>query len=240
MRRNLWDFLRVARHSYPSRPLWIDAICIDQASLSERNHQVAQMGAIYAAAAHVIIWLGNSKPIADFFRVWRECDEVKSSASWWMETRPSLLAVESGWSLFATHDYWMRAWITQEIAQARSVSLLAQDIELDSRLLKYIVQIPWYAAQNRSDSFVCHINIARGRRSLHEKPLLVLLQELPNRHCQIPRDQIYSRLTLAVEGAGVQVNYDISELDTIRTVMRACERSACICSIGLIARVLGS
>jgi hypothetical protein len=76
--------------------MWIDAVCIDQSSVSERNYQVAQMGAIYAAAALVIVWLGNSQPIADFFRVWKECDEVESGASWWMDTRQSLLAVESG------------------------------------------------------------------------------------------------------------------------------------------------
>jgi hypothetical protein len=141
------------------------------------------MGAIYAAAAHVVIWVEDSEPIAGFFRVWKECDQVENGASWWLETRPPLLAVELGWSLLATHDYWTRAWITQEIAQARSVSLLAQDVELDGRLLKYIAQIPWYAKEDRSDSFLCHVNIARGRRSLHGKPLMNLLQELPNRHC---------------------------------------------------------
>ena len=32
------------------RLLWIDAICINQEDKSERNHQVAQMGRIYAQA----------------------------------------------------------------------------------------------------------------------------------------------------------------------------------------------
>jgi hypothetical protein len=239
VRQNLWDFLQVARRKYPLRTFWIDAVCIDQSSVNERNHQVAQMGAIYAAATHVIIWLGSSRAISDFLNVWKECDKVESGASWWLETRESLLAVVSGWSLLAKHDYWTRAWITQEIAQAKSLSLLADDVELDSRLLRYIVQIPWYPEKSRNDSFLSHISIARGRRLLHGKPLVALLEELPDRHCQIPRDRIYSLLTLAAEGAKVKVHYDISGIDVVCDVMEACETSACICSIGLVARVLG-
>jgi hypothetical protein len=39
--------------------LWIDAICIDQSNLNEKNHQVRQMGSIYTGAEQVMIWLGD-------------------------------------------------------------------------------------------------------------------------------------------------------------------------------------
>jgi hypothetical protein len=38
--------------------LWIDQICINQASISERNHQVKLMGRIYGAGSCVLVWLG--------------------------------------------------------------------------------------------------------------------------------------------------------------------------------------
>lgn len=38
--------------------LWIDALCIDQASKYEKNHQVELMGAIYRNAKSVVVWLG--------------------------------------------------------------------------------------------------------------------------------------------------------------------------------------
>ncbi|KAF2830838.1 HET-domain-containing protein, partial [Ophiobolus disseminans] len=38
--------------------LWIDAICINQSDLLERNHQVAQMRDVYTKAESVIAWLG--------------------------------------------------------------------------------------------------------------------------------------------------------------------------------------
>ncbi|KAH3916670.1 hypothetical protein HBI56_048710 [Parastagonospora nodorum] len=38
--------------------LWIDALCINQDLLSERNHQVGLMKSIYSSAKQVLIWLG--------------------------------------------------------------------------------------------------------------------------------------------------------------------------------------
>ncbi|KAF7539834.1 hypothetical protein G7054_g1864 [Neopestalotiopsis clavispora] len=42
-------------------PLWVDAVCIDQHSIGERNHQVALMSLIYGSASKVICWLGMRK-----------------------------------------------------------------------------------------------------------------------------------------------------------------------------------
>ncbi|OAA59038.1 Heterokaryon incompatibility [Niveomyces insectorum RCEF 264] len=39
------------------RTLWIDAICINQASIGERNQQVAAMGTIYQQASQTVVWL---------------------------------------------------------------------------------------------------------------------------------------------------------------------------------------
>jgi hypothetical protein len=66
---NLWQFLFEFRKKQVLRQLsvdataeihylWIDAICIDQSSLAERNHQVALMRVVYTKADSVIVWLG--------------------------------------------------------------------------------------------------------------------------------------------------------------------------------------
>jgi hypothetical protein len=60
IRRNLWNFLLQARISRCEGYLWIDALCIDQARVGERNHQVGLMGNIYSNAEKVIVWLGNN------------------------------------------------------------------------------------------------------------------------------------------------------------------------------------
>ncbi|KAF2671670.1 HET-domain-containing protein [Microthyrium microscopicum] len=58
IRRNLWDFLHIARHHYEEQYFWIDAVCIDQNNSLERNQQVSMMASIYQQAASTLIWLG--------------------------------------------------------------------------------------------------------------------------------------------------------------------------------------
>jgi Heterokaryon incompatibility protein (HET) len=57
--QNLWWLLYHLRLANETRKLWIDAICIDQASVKERNHQVGLMGMIYERAETVLVWLGR-------------------------------------------------------------------------------------------------------------------------------------------------------------------------------------
>lgn len=40
------------------RRLWIDAICINQASVQEKNVQVPMMGDVYSCASQTVMWLG--------------------------------------------------------------------------------------------------------------------------------------------------------------------------------------
>lgn len=45
--------------------LWIDQICIDQGSHSERNHEVQRMSAIYSNATRTVVWLGHAADDSD-------------------------------------------------------------------------------------------------------------------------------------------------------------------------------
>ncbi|KAF2026509.1 HET-domain-containing protein, partial [Setomelanomma holmii] len=69
VRQNLFDFLLAFRkrlHTFRGcdqyvdevQWLWIDQICIAQAVVHERNHQVKMMSEIYTWATYVYIWLG--------------------------------------------------------------------------------------------------------------------------------------------------------------------------------------
>lgn len=63
VRYNLHQFLLHARRLYVDRdldlPLWIDAICINQSDLRERNAQVQMMADIYSRASFVVIYPGE-------------------------------------------------------------------------------------------------------------------------------------------------------------------------------------
>lgn len=56
--------LRLSKGSAP-RPLWVDAVCINQKDIIERNQQVAMMRDIYSSADRVIIWLGDADEDSD-------------------------------------------------------------------------------------------------------------------------------------------------------------------------------
>ncbi|KAI4160442.1 MAG: hypothetical protein LQ342_005675 [Letrouitia transgressa] len=57
-RTNLLTALKYIRLPNTPRVIWVDAICIDQDNITERNQQVARMGQIYSYAAQVLVWLG--------------------------------------------------------------------------------------------------------------------------------------------------------------------------------------
>lgn len=66
---NCESLLRHLRLKTQARHLWVDALCINQSSTSDKNHQVPLMGDIFESAERVIIWLGPERTsVANFFR----------------------------------------------------------------------------------------------------------------------------------------------------------------------------
>jgi hypothetical protein len=123
VRENLWLALHHLRLDSEIRVLWIDAICINQQNIHERNHQVIQMGRIYHEATRVVVWLGASDPSS------RLAFKVLLSAEWIEVIRSSKdpeKSTERDHQLNAifsllTRAYWKRLWIIQEVLMARDL-----------------------------------------------------------------------------------------------------------------------
>jgi hypothetical protein len=113
VRQNLWNFLRMARNTELTGYLWIDALCINQEVVEERNHQVWMMGKIYTGAERVIVWLGVVSSNVGIF--------MKKIATinprYWS---PSIQWQQAA-SEFCQLAYWSRAWILQEYVLAKKV-----------------------------------------------------------------------------------------------------------------------
>lgn len=58
--RNLSRALKQLRDPERVRPLWVDAVCINQSDVQEKNAQIPLMRQIYENGAETIIWLGDS------------------------------------------------------------------------------------------------------------------------------------------------------------------------------------
>jgi hypothetical protein len=66
VRTNCAYVLRQAFASRSSKYYWIDAICIDQTSTREKNHQVAMMGQLYKRASKVLACVGSHADDSEF------------------------------------------------------------------------------------------------------------------------------------------------------------------------------
>jgi Heterokaryon incompatibility protein (HET) len=147
VRKNLMALLRCVRHSQHDCWLWIDAICIDQKSNKERNHQVKLMGKIYSNANLVVAWLessgengGQYKDIGYAFDFMSSatsfntlgismaayCESLAPTKMVWDRPTNGMVAWEDDWYCFAMFcklQYWTRKWIIQEVVAARTVVL---------------------------------------------------------------------------------------------------------------------
>jgi hypothetical protein len=62
---NLASALKHLRLTLQTRTLWVDALCIGQMNLLERNSQVQRMYKVYSFARSVIVWLGGAADGSD-------------------------------------------------------------------------------------------------------------------------------------------------------------------------------
>jgi hypothetical protein len=111
------------------RVYWIDAICINQDSVLERNHQVQMMRQIYSNAESVSVWLGEadreltSDIAMDFLatrsRIVRDGEvwpKQQKSFPWSKHQAESILDL-------CRMDYWSRVWIVQEMFLAEQLTI---------------------------------------------------------------------------------------------------------------------
>lgn len=107
--------------------LWVDALCINQNDILERNVQVKRMRNIYSQAMSVWVWLGiDADESHKAIRLLSDCADNNrpAKAAEYLETlrlNPNLFEPGSWKALyqFLNRGYWKRLWIIQEIAMGR-------------------------------------------------------------------------------------------------------------------------
>jgi len=114
---------------------WIDAICVDQDNIREKNHQVNLMGEIYATAFSTVVWLGESMDgserameyMIQIMHVKKEISRRVDNFSWpWEESTSDEWFAAVPWHAiysFLGRRYWTRLWIIQELALNHNATL---------------------------------------------------------------------------------------------------------------------
>jgi hypothetical protein len=146
---NLHAALIHLRHPERWFRFWVDAICIDQSSIQDRNNQVSLMKNIYEGADQVFIWLGPADDLTD--RAWYVISTLSDLYKQYVEApkekplltdpntwqRPDQLSdtlrlqlsdghpTTSASNMFTMHrlllrPWFSRSWVVQEVVVCKS------------------------------------------------------------------------------------------------------------------------
>ena len=118
---NLYEVLRTLREIpeiQMGTPVLVDALCINQQDVEERNFEVKRMSNIYTRAQRVISYPGEEQNIEDdavdplHFLSLKDDDLLKRIREWWL-LNPSMVSGEPRAALhrFLYRPYWSHVWI---------------------------------------------------------------------------------------------------------------------------------
>jgi len=203
VRENLWDFLRQAQcnRSSRSRYLWIDALCINQSRVTERNHQVGMMGEIYSKAANVAVWLGSKNPEVELGTL-KKAFIFEDGHSPYIEKiflDRGVAALEE----LSARDYWTRLWVLQEYVLAAQVDIwCGKQVFSDEVLRRLLNDDAIHYSPHIQDSPAMKIIQCRHARRFSSSRMSMkeLLDEFGrSMECADIRDRVYALLSLLDE-----------------------------------------
>ncbi|KIW06975.1 uncharacterized protein PV09_02635 [Verruconis gallopava] len=151
VRLNLYQALKRIRRKDKRRRLWVDAICINQFDIVERNQHVQRMDVVFASAERVLVWLGEEnreegEGVLDVLPTWLA--KYPPHIDWhaanimWDDSSFSFSFSSHGLSgeafewlsyqqtnlmhllHFFARRWWTRKWVIQEIVQAKEALLI--------------------------------------------------------------------------------------------------------------------
>jgi hypothetical protein len=182
------DILRVFR-SYPGmidqlkspqgqnhavgRAIWLDAVCIDQTNVQERQCQVAMIGKIYSRSQMLLIWLGHFLPL----------NETRSLVAASHDDYQSMVEP------LREHPYFTRLWPVQEIIRTEPMSrrrvLLEYGFMSQAAVFRLLLR------------FRPTMDYQSGRERHNRCSLLDNLRKYHRLECTDPRDRVFSLISIS-------------------------------------------
>lgn len=207
---------------------WVDAICIDQRNIIERNAQVLLMKSIYESAKTVYVWLGRAaeqsdlamKKIGEYGRYLgglqeqHENDVYKAVGT--LSPDDAIIFGEEGsesfrsWNAIAIlfrREWWFRVWVIQEATATATVfccgtsTVSWKAIMFTVLIADQLSSFPGLESFSSIGSFwrkSIDLSISRQNRNA-SRPLLDVMQSFRLSECSDHRDRIYAKLGLATD-----------------------------------------
>lgn len=212
---NLLAALRNARQTDQVAIMWVDAICIDQENIEERNQQVLVMWEIYIRASQTIIYLGESSEFSD--------DGFSLIEDLYSARQPNgTQVIFKDLSEAMTRHHWQglydillrpwfkRIWVRQELAMSRNPVIVCGTRGVSWEKFKTVVPgllmtqhgftdktEPKYGIHHTKNLLMlCKLVMSHTTNHILDKELLFLLYI--NRECEAtdPRDKVLAILGL--------------------------------------------
>ena len=211
VRENLWQALYHVREEETTVRLWVDALCINQQDIPERNEQVSRMGTLYNQAKEVIVWLGPEKDGSDIAISFIKNSVVPPTRGLSSDLSSHLFS-EEGCSILdlVKREYWRRVWIIQEVFRARKIIIHCGHEKLQwkdfAKFFRHVRTIPESLFQHFSKFYpresitaLCHnpATTLTDHRTTRYQDLETLLMSYDGTFCCDPRDKVYALLGLA-------------------------------------------
>lgn len=122
--------------------IWVDALCINQNHLEEKDIHIPRMSEIYGRAHSVLVWLGESHDDSDLVMNSQTVTNLNTKLARFPNfaspddvTRFALPATtDTIWraiGLLCDRDWFYRTWVMQEVALARNVNMLCGSQRID-------------------------------------------------------------------------------------------------------------
>ncbi|KAF5634234.1 heterokaryon incompatibility protein het-6 [Fusarium sp. NRRL 52700] len=160
--RNCDRALRSLRHKTNKKLLWVDSICINQSSPSERSHQVGLMKTIYSKATTVHSYVGETVCGDDLTgtEAMTLLNDLQVNGIFNLQSSKKTSNI-SILNKFFARSYFARLWVVQELLLAQSITLHCGEVSLEvtnesiSQLYEHGVKVPsWvrFAGKIRSNT----------------------------------------------------------------------------------------
>lgn len=213
--------------------LWIDALCINQQSNQEKNHQVQQMKQIYQMATNVLVWLGpaadGSDRLCDFLNDFDIQDSAENTAlsviqmskEQWKSSQDKIFCagidIWKACEAFSRRTYWTRTWILQELLLAQCIVLLCGykkiqwqpwAIVLDTLGRGYSLTRCWVPTLVKSSANLIRQQWFSNIDGTPSDSLVKLVVRFRQSNCSDMHDKVYGLLGLASDASSFQVDYN--------------------------------
>lgn len=233
---NLHSALQHLCQPLESRWVWIDAICINQIDVAEKNHQVNLMREIYRGAVQGLIWLGDFKfegltaveaegAFGSIRMIASDCHEVRAALA---QPGESTLLARSSFALECAmrNPWWSRIWTIQEVVLPPSATVLWGSVstswdsfEKAAEVLArdrdngstYISRLPLILQGHHFTGPVIGINYMR---KTYDQARLDILWRFRYRVASNPRDKIFGLLGLMPDSSPSKLGEPDYALDT--------------------------